>query len=134
MPGDPTEIDRSAPVLAHQEIQIEPPLERVWELHTDVASWPKWQKEMTEARIDGAFEPGTSFDWTSYSFRVTSTIYGVKDRSRSLCGGTAEGITGIHAWLLTESPSGVLVDTNDRWPVSLSKPTPPRCSQCLMIR
>jgi uncharacterized protein YndB with AHSA1/START domain len=113
MPNDPMEIDRSAPVLAHHEIDIEAPLERVWGLHTDVASWPEWQKEITEARIDGCFAPGSSFDWTSYGFRVTSTIYDVEDRARSLWGGTAQGITGIHEWLFTETPSGVHVETNE---------------------
>jgi hypothetical protein len=82
-------------------------------LHTDVAAWPEWQKEITEARIEGAFEPGTSFDWISYDFPVTSTIYDVKDRSRSLWGGTAQGITGIHEWLFTETPTGVHVETNE---------------------
>jgi hypothetical protein len=112
MSNGPTEIDR-APVLAHYEIDIEAPLDRVWGLHTDVASWPKWQKEIAEAQIDGPFEPGTSFDWTSYGFPVTSTIYDVDDRSHSLWGGTAQGITGIHEWLFTRTPSGVRVETNE---------------------
>ena len=113
MSSAPTEVDRTAPVLARHEIEIEAPLERVWRLHTDVAAWPHWQKEITEARIDGPFEPGTSFDWTSYGFTVTSTIYEVEDRSRSLWGGTAEGITGIHEWRFTEVPGGVRVETNE---------------------
>ena len=108
-----TEVDRTAPVLAHHEIHIEAPLERVWRLHTDVAEWPHWQKEITEARIDGPFEPGTSFDWTSYGFSVTSTIYEVEDQSRSLWGGTADGITGIHEWRFTQSSSGVRVETDE---------------------
>jgi hypothetical protein len=41
-------------------------------------------------------EPGTSFDWTSYGFRVRSTMYDVDAGSRVLWGGTAEGITGMH--------------------------------------
>jgi uncharacterized protein YndB with AHSA1/START domain len=113
MNHDPTEIDRSAPVVAHHELDIEAPLERVWGLHTDVASWPQWQKEITEAEIDGPFEPGTSFHWTSYGSSVTSTIDDVQAPSRSLWGGTAEGITGVHEWLFTETPAGVRVETNE---------------------
>jgi len=30
-----------------------------------------------------------------------------------LWGGTAEGITGIHEWLFTETPAGVHVETNE---------------------
>jgi hypothetical protein len=113
MSGNPTDVDRSAPVVAHHEIDIEAPVERVWGLHTDVASWPKWQQGITEARIAGGFEPGRSFDWTSYGFPVTSTIYEVEDRTRSLWGGTAQGITGVHEWLFTETPGGVHVETNE---------------------
>ena len=41
----------------------------------DVDSWPAWQTEITAAHIDGLLEPGASFDWTSYGFSVTSTVY-----------------------------------------------------------
>jgi uncharacterized protein YndB with AHSA1/START domain len=110
---NPTDVDRNAPVLAHHQIDIDAPLERVWRLHTDVAVWPQWQTEITAARIDGAFEPGTSFDWTSYGFSVTSTIYDMEERARVLWGGTSGGITGIHEWLFAETPSGVHVETRE---------------------
>jgi uncharacterized protein YndB with AHSA1/START domain len=109
----PTDVDRNAPVLAHHEIDIDAPLERVWRLLTDVAAWPQWQTDITEARIEGAFAPGTSFDWTSYGFSVTSTIYDVEDGSRVLWGGTSGGITGIHEWLFAETPTGVHVETTE---------------------
>jgi uncharacterized protein YndB with AHSA1/START domain len=111
--SNPTDIDRSAPVLAHHEIDIDAPVERVWELQTDVASWPRWQKEIAEARIGGGFEPGASFDWTSYGFSVTSTVYELQDRSRVLGGGTSGGITGVHEWIFTETPTGVHVETTE---------------------
>jgi uncharacterized membrane protein len=109
----PTDVDRNAPVLAHHQIDIDAPLERVWSLHTDVTAWPQWQTEIAAARIQGAFEPGTSFDWTSYGFSVTSTIYDVEERARVLWGGTSGGITGIHQWLFAETASGVHVETSE---------------------
>ena len=111
--SSPTDVDRSAPVLAHHEIDINAALERVWRLHSDVDSWPSWQTEITQAHIDGPFEPGTSLEWTSYGFSVTSTIYDMEDRSRVLWGGTSGGITGIHEWLFAETPKGVHVTTNE---------------------
>jgi uncharacterized protein YndB with AHSA1/START domain len=109
----PTAIDRDAPVLAHHEIEIAAPLELVWQLHTAVNSWPTWQTDITEAHLDGAFKEGASFDWASYGFPVTSTIYNVAERSRVLWGGTAGGITGIHEWTFRETPGGVHVETNE---------------------
>ena len=109
----PTDIDRSAPVIAVHEIDIEASLDTVWRLHTDVNAWPSWQTEITAARIDGALEPGSSFEWTSYGFSVTSTIYELAERARALWGGAAGGITGIHEWLFTETPAGVHVTTTE---------------------
>ena len=91
----PTDVARSAPVLAHHEVEIPAPLDTVWQRHIDVNDWPSWQVAITAAHIDGRFEPGNSFDWSSYGFAVTSTIYDVSDRSRTLWGGTAGGITAF---------------------------------------
>ena len=71
----PTDVDRAAPVLAVHEIDIEAPLDTVWRLHTHVSAWPTWQTDITAAQLDGALELGVSFDWTSYGFSVTSTVY-----------------------------------------------------------
>jgi hypothetical protein len=107
----PTSVDRAAPVIAVHEIDIEAPLETVCRLHVDVNGWPRWQTEITAAHIDGALEPGASFDWTSYEFSVTSTVYDVAERARVLWGGTSGGITGVHEWLFSETREGVHVTT-----------------------
>src|SRR6478735_2239887 len=95
----PTDVDRDAPV------------DTVWRLHTDVNAWPRWQTDVTAAHIDGTLEPGMSFDWTSYGFSVTSTVYELAERSRVLWGGTSGGITGVHEWLFSETTNGVHVTT-----------------------
>lgn len=133
MPSAPTDVDRSAPVLAHHEIDIGAPLERVWGLHTDVAAWPEWQKEITEARIEGAFESGTSFDWTSYGFPVTSTIYDVEDRSRSFGAELPRASPAFTSGCSRKPPTEFTSRRTSRSPANLSKLTLPRCSQCSMI-
>ena len=109
----PTDVDRAAPVLAVHEIDIEAPLDTVWRLQIDVNAWPRWQTDITAAHLDGVFEPGVSFGWTSYGFSVMSTVYDLAERSRVLWGGTSGGITGVHEWLFTETPSGVHVTTTE---------------------
>ena len=109
----PTDVDKSAPVLAHHEVEISASLDTVWRLHIDVNKWPSWQEAITEAHIDGPFEPGNSFEWSSYGFGVTSQIYEVSDRSRTLWGGTAGGITGVHEWVFARTHGGVRVTTNE---------------------
>jgi hypothetical protein len=109
----PTDIDRAAPVIAVHEIDIAAPLDTVWRLRADVNAWPTWQTEITAAHIGGALAPGVSFDWTSYGFGVTSTVYALAERSRVLWGGTSGGITGVHEWLFSETPDGVRVTTTE---------------------
>jgi hypothetical protein len=109
----PTGVDLSAPVVVRHEIDIQARLEIVWLLHIDVNAWPTWQKDISAARLEGTFEPGSSFDWTSNGFSVTSTIYDIVEGARVLWGGTANGITGVHEWLFTETADGVYVVTNE---------------------
>ena len=109
----PTGVDGDAPVRAHHETDINAPLDTVWQLHADVNAWPAWQTDITAAHIDGAFQPGASFEWTSYGFTVVSTIYAVAERARVLWGGTASGITGVHEWVFSETPAGVHVTTDE---------------------
>ena len=111
----PTGIERDAPVIVHHEIDINAPLETVWRLQTDVNNWPAWQTDITAARLDGPFEPGNSFTWTSYGFTVTSTIYAVAERARTLWGGAARGIMGTHEWVYTQTLAGVHVATHESW-------------------
>jgi hypothetical protein len=109
----PTTIDREAPVLAHHETDIRACLDDVWRLHTEVNGWTDWQTDITQAHIEGGMAPGESFDWSSFGFPVTSTVYEMTDRARVLWGGTAGGITGIHEWRFAETPDGVHVVTEE---------------------
>ncbi|HEY2127843.1 MAG TPA: SRPBCC family protein [Streptosporangiaceae bacterium] len=109
----PTGIDSDAPVRAHHEIDINAPLDTIWRLHADVNNWPTWQTDITAAHINGAFQPVSSFEWTSYGFTVVSTIYAVAERSRVLWGGTSGGITGVHEWVFSETATGVHVTTDE---------------------
>ena len=103
----PTGIDRTAPVIVHHEIDISAPLETVWRLQTDVNG----QTGITAARLDGPFQPGNSFAWTSYGFTVTSTIYAVAERARTLLGALTRGIMGTHECVYTPTPIG----THESW-------------------
>jgi hypothetical protein len=110
---NPSDIDATAPVIARHGVDIAARLEVAWRLHTDVDRWPEWQTEISDARAESAFVPGSDFTWTSYGFTVTSTIYEVDDGSRTLWGGTADGITGVHEWIFRATPNGVRVETNE---------------------
>jgi hypothetical protein len=110
-----SDIDRDAPVVTHHQVDIAAPLDVVWHLHTDVNEWPAWNQEITAAKIEGEFEPGTRFTWTSWDLTVTSTIHVVEDHSRTLWSGPVQGILGIHEWCFEQTRSGVHVTTAESW-------------------
>ncbi|MFE5889673.1 SRPBCC family protein [Streptomyces sp. NPDC056462] len=111
----PTTIDYYAPIVADHSIRIAAPLERIWHLHTDIASWPTWQHAITEARFDGPLAPGTTFHWATAGLIIDSTIYAVDARHRIVWGGPAHGITGVHEWTFTEDGDCVVVRTRESW-------------------
>lgn len=109
----PIDIDRNAPVIAHHTVTIAATLATTWALHCNVNEWTNWNPDITEARLHGPFAAGSSFDWSSHDFPVTSTIYAVDSQHRILWGGPASGITGIHEWLFEETTGGVTVTTTE---------------------
>ncbi|WP_371667188.1 SRPBCC family protein [Streptomyces sp. NBC_00289] len=111
----PTTIDENAPVVADHTIRIAAPLERVWQLHTGIGSWPDWQLAITEARLDGPIAPAITFHWVTAGLSIDSTIYVVDAPHRIVWGGPAHGITGVHEWTFTEDGDGVVVRTRESW-------------------
>ncbi|MEU2206495.1 SRPBCC family protein [Streptomyces hygroscopicus] len=111
----PGGIDETAPVVSRHSIRIAAPIERVWQLHTDVGAWPRWQTDIESARIDGPVTPGNTFHWTSAGLSIGSTIYAVEAPRRILWGGTAHGITAIHEWRFEADGDGTLVRNEESW-------------------
>ncbi|MFF5207172.1 hypothetical protein [Streptosporangium sp. NPDC000396] len=56
-----TVIDTDAAVVVRLDTVIEAPLERVWQLHTDVNGWPAWQSDITAASAEGPLVPVATF-------------------------------------------------------------------------
>ena len=111
----PEGIDDKAPVVSRHSRLITAPLDVVWRLHTDVEAWPTWQPAIDETCLTGPFAPGATFTWRTYNLTITSTVYRVEPRHRTLWGGPSEGITGIHAWASTPTDRGVRVETEESW-------------------
>src|SRR4051812_31995621 len=108
-------IDTDAAVVVHRDIVVNAPLWRVWQLHTDVPSWPSWQRDITAARADGPLTPGRTFHWSTAGLDIDSTVYPVEAPHRILWGSPAHGITGIHQWTFLEENGLVHVHTEESW-------------------
>lgn len=109
------DIDRDAPVISHEEITVDAPLDVVWNLHTDINSWPTWRPDVTQAQLAGPFHVGSAFHWQTGGLDITSTIAQVVTGSRTIWGGPAGGIDGVHVWEFLPRDTGTLVRTTESW-------------------
>jgi len=105
------EINSAAPVITRDEILIDAPIERIWEIQTDVAAWPSWQPDIDRAQSDGPLAVGSVFRWQTAGLDITSTVQEIDPPRRIVWGGSAQGIVAVHVWTLDPQEDGVLVRT-----------------------
>lgn len=108
-------IDEAAPVIVRLSTEIDAPLATVWELHTDIASWPTWNTDIDEAELNGPLMPGNSFSWRTHGLEITSTVHELVPGERIVWGGPADGITGMHVWTFEQNGDHVAVRTEESW-------------------
>ena len=109
------DIDRLAPVIVRQEVTIDAPIELLWRLHTDVNRWTSWRSDIDSAHLPGEFIPGEAFHWATAGLEIDSSIQEVDPHRRTVWGGPAGGIVGIHVWSFTIVEGGVRIVTEESW-------------------
>ena len=113
----PTAIDTDAPVVSRRWLIIPVARATVWAIHLDVERWPEWQNDISAASIDGPFATGRTITWQTAGIEtpIPSTIYAVEPGHRTLWGGPAMGIVGIHEWRFSDAEGSTLVETEESW-------------------
>lgn len=116
------EISKAAPAVATHELLINAPAQIVWSLIAEIDRWPNWNPAVKSAKLNGAFEVGSTFDWKSGGISIVSTLQKIEPSSKLVWTGKAIGTRAIHVWSFQKTPTGVLVCTSeslDGWLVSL---------------
>ena len=109
------DVNRNAQIIVDLNAVIDAPLQTVWNLHTAVDQWPTWQKDITEAWLTGPFAVGNSFAWQTHGLSIVSTLGEVDAMRRTVWGGPAHDIDGVHVWTFEETAAGVAVQTTESW-------------------
>ena len=129
-------IDHDADVTRASDVVIDAPLREVWDTHTDVEGWPRWQKAiLTIERLDpGAFSATSRFRWTTPvpasrfapadTLSITSSVRQVEPGACVIWEGPATGTAisidkGIHLWRFTEKDGATHVHTEESWSAPL---------------
>lgn len=106
-------INQNAPVRAAKEIYINACPEKVWHVLTSIDSWPSWQPQVVQARLNGKLKPGTTFDWKSGGTKIHSSIHTVDPFKSFGWTGKALGTYAIHNWILEEKEGATLLKTEE---------------------
>ncbi|MET8405824.1 SRPBCC family protein [Streptomyces sp900116325] len=102
---------------------------RVWELHTDMAGWARWNTNIERVEFTGRLAPGESFHWLTHGLDITSTLFQVVHGERIVWGGPANGIDGVHGWSFEEHGGMVTVQPRSHGAAPWSRPSPPNCGR-----
>lgn len=92
-------INEDASIKDRQSIIINAPIQRVWDILTNVNKWPKWYPEITSASCEKV-ETGASFEWTLKSTHLKSNFQLVEEPTLLAWTGKSKMVNTIHVWNL----------------------------------
>jgi len=98
-------VNRSAPVLVNQSIDIAAPIEVVWEVLSGIEEWPDWQEPVTKSEIRGTLQEGVIFVWKADGLRFRSRIHTLQGPVLMGWTGTTFGAQAVHNWQLEDNGS-----------------------------
>lgn len=107
------DIDTNAPVFARKEILIHAPVEKVWQIQTDIENWSKWQPDITSTKLDGDLKAGTTFRWKAKGLNIASRLHTVEPNYRIGWTGVALGMYAIHNWTFEACGDDTLAVTEE---------------------
>ncbi len=95
-------INKDAPVTSQSEIIIDAPIEKVWQILTNINDWPAWQKEVTESTLNEDVSEGVAFKWKAGGLSFTSQIHTMYPKKKFGWTGKTFGASAIHNWFFTD--------------------------------
>lgn len=102
-------INENASVKSKNQIEIQAPIETVWQILADIKSWTKWQKAVTETIVDGKIAEGTEFKWKAGGLSFKSKIHTSKPYTAFGWTGTTIGAAAIHNWTFMKKDSNTTI-------------------------
>jgi uncharacterized protein YndB with AHSA1/START domain len=109
------DVNRNAPVVAADEIEIAASPEAVWDVLTDLESWPRWNPDVKSMSLDGGLEKGSVFRWRAGPGTITSTIQDVQPPTRIAWTGSTFGIKAKHVYRLEPRGEATHVQTEESY-------------------
>jgi uncharacterized protein YndB with AHSA1/START domain len=109
------DVNRAAPVIAADEIEIAASPQAVWDVLADLESWPRWNPDVKSMSMQGDLAEGSTFRWRAGPGTITSTIQQVEPPKLIAWTGTTFGIKARHVYRLEPRGEGTLVHTEESY-------------------
>ena len=106
-------IDTSAPLIGKKNIIINAPVDHVWSIQSDVDSWPKWQKDISFAKLQGKLVKGAMFKWKAMGMNITSELQEVVENKTIGWTGKSFGMNAKHFWYFEKQGNKTKVTTQE---------------------
>lgn len=106
-------VNEKAPVISKDQIEIEAPVETVWETLTRINDWPSWQENVTETYVYDEVKEGTRFDWKAGGLSFKSEIHTSNTKSKFGWTGSTIGALAIHNWFFEEKGNRTIVKVEE---------------------
>jgi uncharacterized protein YndB with AHSA1/START domain len=99
-------IDTRAPVSAAGEVEIDAPVQRVWDLLANPLAWPRFAAEVHDVHLEAPVATDARFTWANGRSRMKSR-FAVVDPGREITWtGVSSGFKAVHRHLLEATGPG----------------------------
>jgi uncharacterized protein YndB with AHSA1/START domain len=113
----PQEISpANSPVHVRNELAIAAPPAAVWAVLVRASAWPSWYRQCRDVRLDGGGDDltaGASFRWRTVGQSIRSQVKVFDPVTRLAWDAHNPRLRVLHAWEITETPTGCTVVTEE---------------------
>jgi uncharacterized protein YndB with AHSA1/START domain len=109
------EVNKNAPVIGADEIEIAASPQSVWDVLTDFEQWPSWNPDVKSMSMQGGLATGSVFRWKAGPGKITSTIHHLEPPNLIGWTGATFGIKAKHVYRLEPGNGGTLVHTEESY-------------------
>ncbi len=93
------------------KVKINAPINRVWQLQSDINRWPRWQNDVATAKLDGKLTKGSVFRWKAMGMSIVSRLQRVDKPNRLEWSGDSLGMHAEHKWKFVQDGRETWVET-----------------------
>lgn len=112
----------TAPLYARNELEIPAPPATVWAWLTRADKWSGLYENAKDVEFvvwpGPSLQAGSVFRWSTFGFRLTSTVHDFEPNRRLAWVARADGVDAYHTWFLEPLPNGGTLLITDETQIS----------------